>query len=583
MAYVIPQLGSNNYFDVDYDKVRMLNLQTGISEPLVMGQNLFGMLNSYVLHSGYSFGKPIVLWDDYSFFTFTHFYIASEKRWYNDVWFVNVTSKNFAYVNRLKTTSGSDLYVEAATFTPDRTRILMATSAGIYVLDLRFNTVTYLFALEYLGIWGLAHISVAPDAGRVVVAYSRDVLVFNAATKLLMFRSASLDSSIASVAVDYPGGVAYVAAGSGLWLLNLTSAAWTQLAALGADLATNVIRQPTRLLVFVTAPTGYWFKTFDLKNRTFVTSNSLPRSTVRTSHVVFRECAPDYSPATERPTTEEPTTTTEEPTTTTEEPTTTTEEPTTTTEEPTTTTEEPTTTTEEPTTTTEEPTTTTEEPTTTTEEPTTTTEEPTTTTEEPTTTTEEPTTTTPEPTTPEPTTTTPEPTTPEPTTTTPEPTPEPTPPKAVIAEVTIARTYTEVCFNLSTYVDGICDGLRISNPDDEFSCQAQALNGIQCPDGVCPCTVQRRRLLQDSCNLSTSVSHTSTQPIAYTEMPPWVAFIAIIIPPLPQEEPASETSMWLVVGVAAAVVAVIVAAVVLLIRNLPPPQKTGLLTQLKMS
>ena len=320
LAYVIPQLGANNYFDAEYDKVRMLDLQTGLSEPLLMSQNLFGMLNKYSLHSGYSFGRPIVLWDEYCFFTFTHFYIAQEAKWYNDVWFVNVTARNFAYVNRLRTTAGADLYVEAATFTPDRTRMLMASSAGIYVLDLRFNTVSYLFGSEYVGIWGLNHISVAPDTSRVVVAYSRDVLVFNAATKALMFRSPSLINSITAVSMDYSANAAYVAAGPGIYMLDLTAGSWTQLVALESELVTNIIRHPKAeiLLTFVTSGTVYSFRTFDMRNRSFVSSSPLPRATVRVSHAIFRGCrqvaAQQLSTT---PTTPQPTTTTPEPTTTT--------------------------------------------------------------------------------------------------------------------------------------------------------------------------------------------------------------------------------------------------------------------------
>ena len=107
----------------------------------------------------------------------------------------------------------------------------------------------------------------------------------------------------------------------------------------------------------------------------------------------------------------------------------------------------------------------------------------------------------------------------------------------IIASVTISKPYAEVCKNTSPYVNEFCDGLRLSNPNDTFACLAEALNGMDCPEGVCACA-NRRRLLQDSCNLTTRVTHTMQITPLVTYMPQWVESVAmrVIVVTIPEEQ-----------------------------------------------
>jgi hypothetical protein len=129
------------------------------------------------------------------------------------------------------------------------------------------------------------------------------------------------------------------------------------------------------------------------------------------------------------------------------------------------------------------------------------------------------------------------------------------------ATVTVRRPYAEVCQNVSTYVDGFCQGLRGANPSDTFACVPLSIDGMQCPRGKCTCKAQARRLLQDSCVLVMSVVHTfPAQPV--TEGLPTWAERPVIVPV--QEEAKSESNTMIYVGGGAAAVALIVLAIVLL-------------------
>ncbi len=119
------------------------------------------------------------------------------------------------------------------------------------------------------------------------------------------------------------------------------------------------------------------------------------------------------------------------------------------------------------------------------------------------------------------------------TTSIPEATPPPPPP--LIASVIIAKTYTEVCSNTSYYVDGICQGLHETNPDDTFACRAQSLNGQDCLNGVCTCVNNKRRLLQDSCNLTMHVEHTLQTEPKVAKFRPWVQEIVIVVVEQPSD------------------------------------------------
>ena len=93
-----------------------------------------------------------------------------------------------------------------------------------------------------------------------------------------------------------------------------------------------------------------------------------------------------------------------------------------------------------------------------------------------------------------------------------------------MAHLTISKPYTDVCTNTSKYVNELCNGLRISNPNDIFACLATALNGIDCPDGACTCA-SRRRLLQDYCVLLAEIKHSMQTTPLTTFMPEWVVSI----------------------------------------------------------
>ena len=99
-----------------------------------------------------------------------------------------------------------------------------------------------------------------------------------------------------------------------------------------------------------------------------------------------------------------------------------------------------------------------------------------------------------------------------------------------IASVTIARSYTEVCVNTSYYVNGICQGLRETNPDDTFACQAQSLDGQECVGGVCICV---DRLLRDSCNLTMLVDHALSVEPKVANFRSWIQEIDVVQQPPP--------------------------------------------------
>ena len=128
----------------------------------------------------------------------------------------------------------------------------------------------------------------------------------------------------------------------------------------------------------------------------------------------------------------------------------------------------------------------------------------------------------------------------------------PAPPAAFIASVVIAKTYTEVCSNTSYYVDGICQGLRETNPGSTFTCRAQSLNGQECPNGVCTC-VNNRRLLGESCNFSVySESNMQTEP-KVAKFRPWVQEIVVVVV---QKAPDTSGLIVVIAGVIAALIVI---------------------------
>ena len=92
-----------------------------------------------------------------------------------------------------------------------------------------------------------------------------------------------------------------------------------------------------------------------------------------------------------------------------------------------------------------------------------------------------------------------------PTTSSPPPPPEPV---SLQADLVISEAPVVVCLNLDYFVQSFCSDVRGSNGGVSLNCSAKSLNGIECPDGVCPCeafSATRRRLLQATANLSTLV------------------------------------------------------------------------------
>ena len=142
-------------------------------------------------------------------------------------------------------------------------------------------------------------------------------------------------------------------------------------------------------------------------------------------------------------------------------------------------------------------------------------------------------------------------------------------PVTLIASITIAKTYTEVCSNTSYYVDGICQGLHETNPDDKFTCQAQSLNGHECLNGLCTC-VNNRRLLSDSCNMTLRVEHMLQEEPNITNFRPWIQEIVIVV-----VQPAPDMTALIIVGglLALIVVCCCVVAIVYLAKRERPPAK----------
>jgi len=130
------------------------------------------------------------------------------------------------------------------------------------------------------------------------------------------------------------------------------------------------------------------------------------------------------------------------------------------------------------------------------------------------------------------------------------------------ATVTVRRPYAEVCQDVSTYVDGFCQGLRGANPSDTFACVPLSIDGMQCPRGKCTCKAQARRLLQDSCVLVMSVVHTfPAQPV--TEGLPTWAERPVIVPVQEEAKSESSSNTMIYAGGGAAAVALIVLAIVM--------------------
>ena len=122
-----------------------------------------------------------------------------------------------------------------------------------------------------------------------------------------------------------------------------------------------------------------------------------------------------------------------------------------------------------------------------------------------------------------------------------------------------------------------------------FDCQAESINGMNCPNGVCTCVIVSRRLLQDSCNLTTRITHSVPADISVEYIPQWATAIVFTIIPVPIPEDPASTDNSLVLIVAASVIvvlAVVIVAVVLYIACRPeetiPVPKAGLLTNLKV-
>ena len=125
--------------------------------------------------------------------------------------------------------------------------------------------------------------------------------------------------------------------------------------------------------------------------------------------------------------------------------------------------------------------------------------------------------------------------------------------------MTINRTFDEVCFNLDYYVDSFCLDVQSANPLDEINCTAQSLNGIECPQGLCPCNATRRRLLAFGTNLTTLVTYKEPVKPVISPKQTWITTIVVReVPYVPPPAPAAEgVSIALIAGVVGAVLAVV--------------------------
>jgi len=85
------------------------------------------------------------------------------------------------------------------------------------------------------------------------------------------------------------------------------------------------------------------------------------------------------------------------------------------------------------------------------------------------------------------------------------------PPKLIVqmkVDMKILKVLKEVCNNISYYVQNLCNDVHFYNPGQTYNCSVASINGINCPNGVCPCaniSLAGRRLLQTSSN-DTNVS-----------------------------------------------------------------------------
>jgi len=148
----------------------------------------------------------------------------------------------------------------------------------------------------------------------------------------------------------------------------------------------------------------------------------------------------------------------------------------------------------------------------------------------------------------------------------------------LIADLTITEPPMVVCQNLSFFVDTFCSDVRASNPNTTINCTALSLNGVDCPDGVCPCnfTQSKRRLLQvggasNGTNLSTLVvwaPPVNATPVEVVKpvievKQAWIAAIKVTEAPRPPtvSDAGSFPLMFVLIGAAAGGVVIVGLAV----------------------
>jgi len=138
------------------------------------------------------------------------------------------------------------------------------------------------------------------------------------------------------------------------------------------------------------------------------------------------------------------------------------------------------------------------------------------------------------------------------------PTP-PTEPVTLIADLTISESFEVVCFNLDYFVQSFCQDVRDANPLDQINCTARSLNGVECPDGMCPCnSTLRRRLLQSNTNLSTIITNIEPLKPVVQSKQTWILSIKVTeLPRAPKPVPSESSSLMLFVGVAVGALAAI--------------------------
>jgi hypothetical protein len=144
------------------------------------------------------------------------------------------------------------------------------------------------------------------------------------------------------------------------------------------------------------------------------------------------------------------------------------------------------------------------------------------------------------------------------------------PPSLPLYESTIALGVAappiDVCENVDAYVSEFCFGLSASNPANTFLCTPATINGIQCPDGVCPCDVVAnltlaRRLLADTTQLVVAADSVASDIAMPAAPPPWLQSAAVLsVTGGPPQTASPALSLGPIIGGAAGGVVFLVAA-----------------------